>query len=655
VGAGGTYTASVTLNAAAAAGNNLSRVRIFYGSNWISWPVFGTTFGPSNWNWDSLAPGEYSLYADALDSNGNLTETPRVRFVVNSASANPPTISIATPASGSSVNAPGSFNLTASVTPGGAAVNSVTYYQGSTTLGASFAAPYSVTWSGVAPGTYEILALAVDANNGRRFSAPISVTVVPTQPPAVSIISPASGSTFETPPNLTITADAVPASGANITKVEFFDGSTLLGTDTSFPYQYMWDIPPGGTHSLTAKATDDRGASATSSAVTITITTPTPPTVSIVSPASGSSFEAPTSVPVGVQANAASPATIARIELYANDKLVGLGSTPLWGALQPGSYTVKAKAIDNRGASAFSAPITVIITGAPGGGSGETVTFLHTDTLGSPIAATDVEGAVLWKEQYRPYGDRVTRAAPSTNNRLFYTGKANDAETSLTYFGARYYDPVVGRFMAIDAVEFSESNVHSFNRYAYGNNGPYRFVDPDGNSPVSLVLMEVAKQTGIGYALGVAADSISQYAAFGTVDLGMAATSNAAMAGGKAGLVSGFIGGAAKAYSAGKASEQTFEIIDGVRTAKAADLTGNSAIPAQVLNAEGKTVGTQNIPVDRLLSPKSSIDVSTGGKMDRFMNTLNQTKAGSTPPPITVQAGKNGTRISDVTLDAVGH
>jgi hypothetical protein len=91
-----------------------------------------------------------------------------------------------------------------------------------------------------------------------------------------------------------------------------------------------------------------------------------------------------------------------------------------------------------------------------------------------------------------------------------------------------------------------------------------------------------------------------------------------------------------------------------VRRAKAADLVGNTTLPAQVLNAEGKIVRTQDIPINQLLSPKSSIDVSTTINMDRFMNTLNQTKAGLIPPPITVTPGVNGTPIPQVTLDPLG-
>lgn len=45
---------------------------------------------------------------------------------------------------------------------------------------------------------------------------------------------------------------------------------------------------------------------------------------------------------------------------------------------------------------------------------------------------------------------------------------------------ARWYDPVVGRFMAIDPVGFEEANPQSFNRFTYANNNPYKYVDPDG-------------------------------------------------------------------------------------------------------------------------------------------------------------------------------
>ena len=142
----------------------------------------------------------------------------------------------------------------------------------------------------------------------------------------------------------------------------------------------------------------------------------------------------------------------------------------------------------------------------------ETITYYHNDLLGSPIAMTNESGQVIWKETYKPYGERVINDPESADNTLWYTGKAHDDETGLSYFGARYYDPVIGRFMAVDPVGFQTSNPTSFNRYAYANNNPYRYVDPDGELPIFLLAFaaydfyNAYQETGsIGQAAGAAA------------------------------------------------------------------------------------------------------------------------------------------------------
>lgn len=106
----------------------------------------------------------------------------------------------------------------------------------------------------------------------------------------------------------------------------------------------------------------------------------------------------------------------------------------------------------------------------------EKVTYYHFDALGSPVAATDEQGNVVWRETYQPYGERIRKEPASSANPRWYTGHPEDAETGLLYLGARYYDPVLGRFYAVDPVAFTEKNPHSFNRYAYGNNNPYRYI-----------------------------------------------------------------------------------------------------------------------------------------------------------------------------------
>jgi RHS repeat-associated protein len=113
----------------------------------------------------------------------------------------------------------------------------------------------------------------------------------------------------------------------------------------------------------------------------------------------------------------------------------------------------------------------------------ERVTFYHNDALGSPVAATDANGTLLWRESYAPYGKRLTREAGSKDT-VWYTGKPEDV--GLIYFGARWYDPDIGRFMAMDPIGFDPENIHSFGRYAYANDNPYKFHDPDGNSPLDI-------------------------------------------------------------------------------------------------------------------------------------------------------------------------
>ena len=115
------------------------------------------------------------------------------------------------------------------------------------------------------------------------------------------------------------------------------------------------------------------------------------------------------------------------------------------------------------------------------------VTYYHNDISGTPLLATDAAGNVLWKESYQPYGDKLNKQPASAGNKVGFAGKPYDGNTGLSYMGARYYDPVIGRFMGIDPKGFDEGNLHSFNRYTYANNTPYKFVDPDGKQAVLIL------------------------------------------------------------------------------------------------------------------------------------------------------------------------
>jgi RHS repeat-associated protein len=109
----------------------------------------------------------------------------------------------------------------------------------------------------------------------------------------------------------------------------------------------------------------------------------------------------------------------------------------------------------------------------------ESITYYHVDALGSVVAATDEAGDLLFQEHYDPYGARIFGSASETNS-LWYTGKEFDEDTGLTYLGSRWYDPRVGRTLGVDPANVSAEPINSFNRYAYADNNPYRYIDPDG-------------------------------------------------------------------------------------------------------------------------------------------------------------------------------
>lgn len=89
--------------------------------------------------------------------------------------------------------------------------------------------------------------------------------------PSVTLTSPAANSSYASPASISLGASASDTDGT-ITKVEFYQGSTFIGSDTSSPYTYTWTGMAPGTYSITAVATDNGGATKTSGAVTVTVT-----------------------------------------------------------------------------------------------------------------------------------------------------------------------------------------------------------------------------------------------------------------------------------------------------------------------------------------------------------------------------------------------
>ena len=321
---------------------------------------------------------------------------------------------------------------------------------------------------------------------GAPTTGPGSVTFQ-IAPPASSGGSPITSYTATcTAPGHVPVATTVDASATSI---------TVSGLDPTVSYACSaaaGNLAGNGTSSATISVT--AGATLTS--------------VSFTSPVPFATLVAPASVTFVASPTAAQGKSITKVDFSLAGQPIGTIRTApysvTWNGAAPGSYTFTATATDSAGGTAAST-VTVTLTLA-----GETITYLHNDFAGSPVAATDASGAVIWKESYQPYGAEIRKEPASASNRQFFTGKPFDVDTGLSYFGARYYDPVVGRFMGTDPVGFNDSNVHSFNRYGYANQNPYRFVDPDGREPWQWV----DRQNPKGTFFRTAGESIGALAAY---------------------------------------------------------------------------------------------------------------------------------------------
>jgi hypothetical protein len=311
-----------------------------------------------------LAVTSHNMNARATDTFTNVA-------VTTPAAANqPPAVSIAGPSNGATYTAPATFVMTASASDPDGSIQKVELYRGTTLLKSDTTNPYSVRLQNLAAGTYQLRAVAFDNTGATQTSSIVTVTVnsASNQAPTVAISSPANGTSFSAPVNIPIQATASDTDGT-VSKVDFYQGSTLIATDTTSPYSATWSNAPVGTHSLTARATDNGGSVRTSAAVSVSVTTATNqlPTVSVTSPAPGATYSAPASITINATASD-SDGTIAGVDFFAGSQMIGTDtSSPYsatWSNVAAGSYALTAVARDNASGTRTSTVVNVTVTGA---------------------------------------------------------------------------------------------------------------------------------------------------------------------------------------------------------------------------------------------------------------------------------------------------
>jgi RHS repeat-associated protein len=106
--------------------------------------------------------------------------------------------------------------------------------------------------------------------------------------------------------------------------------------------------------------------------------------------------------------------------------------------------------------------------------------YYHPDHLGSSSIVTDNTGNKSEEIYYYPFGGTRTDTG-SVSVKHKFTGQERDDETGLYYYGARYYDPQLGRFISADSIVQAPFDPQTLNRYSYCRNNPIIYSDPSGH------------------------------------------------------------------------------------------------------------------------------------------------------------------------------
>ena len=349
--------------------------------------------------------------------------------------------------------------------------------------------------------------LLIKANSRQAKTNKPQLVFTPAPPnvaPSVSLTAPANGASYIAPASITLTANAADADGT-IQKVEFFQGgSTLIATLSAAPYTYTWSGVATGSYTLTARATDNAGATTTSAAVNISVAPNGAPTVSLTSPANGATYSAPASITLSASA-ADADGSIQKVEFFRDGStlIATVTATPYtytWSNVTAGSYALSAKATDNLGASSTSTAVNITVS-APQ----QALYYIHPDHLNTPRLITNQAQQVVWRwDNDDPFGANMASENPNglgtfTFN-LRFPGQYFDRETGLHYNYYRDYDPQTGRYIQADPIGLDGG----INLYAYVRGTPVSLTDPRGLFFGEESLYAVVRATATGVGVGVA-------------------------------------------------------------------------------------------------------------------------------------------------------
>jgi Bacterial Ig domain len=302
-----------------------------------------------------IGAGSYSIKFDGnISATNSWCATGWQTVVVTAAAVTcpTPTITLATPTAGAINSA---TTLTATPSAGASqTVTKVEFFSNATTLlGSATASPYTLAWTPTVTGTYSITAKVTNSCGNTATSSGVSVT--PSCPvPTITLVTPPASS-INTQILLTVTPDG--GSSQGIKQIDFYSGTTMIGTIVGSPYYFGWTPTTAGTYNIMAKITNNCGNTATSNVVSITPSCPTP-TITLTAPATTGNLNAPMTLTVAT--NGGTSQSISKVEYCING-----ATTPsftattspysyTWTPNTAGAYSIVAKITNGCGSVATS-------------------------------------------------------------------------------------------------------------------------------------------------------------------------------------------------------------------------------------------------------------------------------------------------------------
>ena len=368
---------------------------------------FGVKVGTSTTytlNWTATI-GAHTIKAIATDNSGATTISSIININVQTVVQNtPPTITLT---SVTTANVGDVVAISATASDDGT-VTQVEFFVDNSSIGIVTSFPYTKNWTATV-GAHTIKAIATDNSGATTTSSIINInvqTVVQNTPPTITLTSVTTANVGDV-----VAISATASDDGTVTQVEFFVDNSSIGIVTSFPYTKNWTATVGA-HTIKAIATDNSGATTTSSIININVQTVvqnTPPTITLTSVTTANVGDV-----VAISATASDDGTVTQVEFFVDNSSIGIVTslpyTKNWTAAV-GSHSIKAVATDNSGATTTSSITTIQVQSSSSqkGLEGIIVEKYYistaTDAAGSITAEAGLlpEGSVT----YRVYADML--------------------------------------------------------------------------------------------------------------------------------------------------------------------------------------------------------------------------------------------------------